>query len=820
MDRAPSWTVLRLGLLALVLLVAAVSFGSRLGGEGEAHVAAAERGAGWESAADPSKAKLPVGGDEASDASTNVEAGDAGSSSARVRDAGPELEVGAGPSPEVGALDTEDDAAPELTDFNRDVVVRVVAPDGEMVPQTGVEVRFESPAGDVLMGAFGVTDPEGRAVFVGWARHARLRVPEVTGLRMRARLADDSTSELVFPAAALPERALTLVRDPARVAIGPHRVEPVPPRRLPSASPSVVSEAWSLDAPPPGHLDLGASMALLFETQKVYGLFGAAAHVAGFQQSWAVLEALAGPATGSVRPPRQTVSTQTVSTQTVSTSMAARAHEEDHFGGRDVSAVDAGASAEPRTAEILEASVFPVGEAELGSAALGPGGLVVAVPGTGDGGEVGDGAGAAPDSMASDAASAPIKGEPSDGTSAAAGSERADASSPAAIEADAEAPALVVSEADPAQEADPSAEFAESANGVVSGAEGAPEAAAKPKSAAPNDFGPAPLPGPLPERAGPAPADWLAAAKQKPAERTAPVPPSRVVGRVNVDVSARELFVELDEVLPLDPTAAGRRLGPVVLAADGSFAFDDVQPGLCAVRIGLFGARRTLRWVEPLEVPVGATLDLAELGERGVLDTATLLDLRERLGRVEVELFDTFGRRLEQGAVLPVDRASGLVGRLRVQWPGVTPEVFFDQLASGGRLDLALEAPGHAPRAVSLALDELAPGVPARFALVPQPTSALELRLVGLDQLPGADPRAMTARIERADGQERPWDVEHHRSVFDADGRVVFRPTGIGPFVAYVQDAVTGEEVARPVPLIVGPDDGERDIVFVPLTPR
>ena len=76
------------------------------------------------------------------------------------------------------------------------------------------------------------------------------------------------------------------------------------------------------------------------------------------------------------------------------------------------------------------------------------------------------------------------------------------------------------------------------------------------------------------------------------------------------------------------------------------------------------------------------------------------------------------------------------------------------------------------------------------------------------------------ARIERADGQERPWDVEHHRGVFDADGRVLFRPSGIGPFVAYVQDAVTGEEVARPVPLIVGPDDGERDIVFVPLAPR
>lgn len=296
---------------------------------------------------------------------------------------------------------------------------------------------------------------------------------------------------------------------------------------------------------------------------------------------------------------------------------------------------------------------------------------------------------------------------------------------------------------------------------------------------------------------------WLAASADQPEVRAPDVPRGAIAGRVRLDVPARELFVEVDEILPLDPTAVGRRLGPRVLADDGSFHFEGVQAGLCAVRIGLFGSRRTLQWIEHLELAPGATLSGGRLAA---------VDLTGRLGALEVELFDPFGRRLERAVVLPIDVGSGTFGRLRQQAPGATPRVYFDRVGGPGGLDLRFEAPGHAPREVTVGADELAAGVGLRFVLEPKAASALELRLVGDVEVP----TDIVAVLERHDGQVRPWDAARHRGRFDSAGRLRLQPAEVGAFVVRLLRG-DGAALGVEVPIVLGPDDGERDVVFVPV---
>ena len=285
------------------------------------------------------------------------------------------------------------------------------------------------------------------------------------------------------------------------------------------------------------------------------------------------------------------------------------------------------------------------------------------------------------------------------------------------------------------------------------------------------------------------------------------VPVGALQGRLLLDVPARELFVELDEVLPLDPQRAGRRLGPLVPDADGRFLFTDVQPGLCAVRVGLFGSRRTLMWVDNLDVPVGATLETADL---------QALDLRGRLGSIAIEVFDHLGQRLESAVVAPLELGSGLVGRLRVQAPGATARVSYDRQAVNGpgSLDLRLEAPGFAPRDVLVTEAELTAGPGLSFALQPLSASPLELRLVG----PVPEPSELVAQLVRPDGQVRPWDFAEHRAAFDGAGRLRLTPVETGSFLVRVLRPVDGgwEPVGLDVPIELAPDDGERDIVFIP----
>lgn len=287
------------------------------------------------------------------------------------------------------------------------------------------------------------------------------------------------------------------------------------------------------------------------------------------------------------------------------------------------------------------------------------------------------------------------------------------------------------------------------------------------------------------------------------------VPSGALEGRLLLDVSAREVFVELDEVLPLDPQRAGRRLGPLVPDADGRFTFTDVQPGLCAVRVGLFGSRRTLMWVDNLDVPVGATLQTEAL---------QAINLRGRLGSIAIVVFDHLGQRLESAVVAPLEQGRGLVGRLRVQAPGATARVSYDRQALNGpgSLDLRLEAPGFAPRDVLVTEAELTAGPGLAFALKPLSASPLELRLVG--DVP--EPSTLVAQLVRPDGQVRPWDFAEHRGAFDTAGRLRLTPVETGSFLVRVLRPVDGgwEPVGLDVPIELAPDDGERDIVFIPWT--
>lgn len=250
--------------------------------------------------------------------------------------------------------------------------------------------------------------------------------------------------------------------------------------------------------------------------------------------------------------------------------------------------------------------------------------------------------------------------------------------------------------------------------------------------------------------------------------------PGSLVGRLRLDPSipARELQLELDEVLPGEAGRLGRRLGPLVPDESGAFRFDGVAPGLCALRVSLFGSPGALAWIDELEVEPNDVLRDARLAP---------FDLSGRLGSLEVELFDDAGRRLELAVVAPLDKRNGTLGSLRQQRVGATPRVYFDRraLAGQGGLDLALEAPGFAPREVHAAAEELTSGAPLRFRMERRRAAALELRLVEAPR-PGVE---LEARLERPDGQRRPWDFERHRGVLDALGRLRLEPAETGAFV-------------------------------------
>jgi len=261
----------------------------------------------------------------------------------------------------------------------------------------------------------------------------------------------------------------------------------------------------------------------------------------------------------------------------------------------------------------------------------------------------------------------------------------------------------------------------------------------------------------------------------------------------------RELRLELDEVLPGEVGRLGRRLGPLSPRPDGSFRFDGVAPGLCALRISLFGSQAALAWVDELNVAPGEALRDARLAP---------FDLTGRLGSVEVELYDDAGRRLELAVVAPVDKRSGARGSLRQQRAHIAPLVYFDRrtLAGQGGLDLVLEAPGFAPRDVYATSEELEAGVRLRFRLERRRAASLELRLVSPPP-PGV---VLEACLERPDGQQRPWDFDLHRGILDADGRLRLEPAETGAFVVHLArlDGGTRHDFDLAVPVDVEAYEG------------
>ena len=70
----------------------------------------------------------------------------------------------------------------------------------------------------------------------------------------------------------------------------------------------------------------------------------------------------------------------------------------------------------------------------------------------------------------------------------------------------------------------------------------------------------------------------------------------------------------------------------------------------------------------------------------------------------------------------------------------------------------------------------------------------------------------------RPDVQVRPWDFAEHRAAFDGAGRLRLTPVETGSFLVRVLRPVDGgwEPVGLDVPIELAPDDGERDIVFIP----
>jgi len=295
-----------------------------------------------------------------------------------------------------------------------------------------------------------------------------------------------------------------------------------------------------------------------------------------------------------------------------------------------------------------------------------------------------------------------------------------------------------------------------------------------------------------------------------------PLAPGRLSGRVQLDagVPANELRVELQEVLPGQPGLRGRRLGPVALAEDGSFHFDGIAPGLCSVRLSLWGSTRTLAWVDDLEVLPGE-----ELRDERLLPFA----LSGRLIPIDIELFDTVGRRLDLAVVAPLDAKSGGVGSLRVQRIGATPRLWCDRRALDGEggLDLVLEAPGFRTREEFARSEELASGSPLRFALEPEHAKALELRLIS----PPPEGAELEVRLMRPDGGERPWDFARHRGLLDARGRLRLEPAETGDFVVRVFDVADGaaRDLGLVVPVtvlaeeITSADPAEVEVLFLPL---
>ncbi|MDF1799459.1 MAG: hypothetical protein P1V81_09810 [Planctomycetota bacterium] len=354
--------------------------------------------------------------------------------------------------------------------------------------------------------------------------------------------------------------------------------------------------------------------------------------------------------------------------------------------------------------------------------------------------------------------------------------------------------------------------------------------------------------------------------------------PGALVGRLllDADVPASALRLELDEVLPIAGAHLGRRLGPIAPAADGSFRFDGVAPGLASLRVSLVGTRRTLLWIDELEIAPGQVLRDPRLwsdaddgqvraeytgaasaaGSSAAAGTPPLpgqptgaVDLTGRLFPIEVELFDEFGRRLDPAVVLPLDRASGSRGLLELQTLGTTPRLWGDSrvLAGETELDLLLVAPDRQVREVTLTGTNLGGGRRGErglgaeggdqalaFELLPARARALELRLVGWPGGPGGvlEPRyaagqRLEARLERRDGQRFPWDHARHRGLLDERGRLRLEPADPGAFVvrlAWVDEDGTKTDLDLAVPIVVGPalEEGEhgestRDIVFLPI---
>lgn len=300
-----------------------------------------------------------------------------------------------------------------------------------------------------------------------------------------------------------------------------------------------------------------------------------------------------------------------------------------------------------------------------------------------------------------------------------------------------------------------------------------------------------------------------------------PLPPGSLSGQVALDegVPAYELRAELSEVLPGQPGLRGRVLGPVTLGEDGSFHFDGIAPGLCSVRLSLWGSARTLAWIDDLEVSPGEELLDPRLEP---------FALHGRLMPVEVELFDPEGRRLELAVVAPLDEKTGGVGSLRVQRPGSTPRLWCDRRALDGEggLNVVLEAPGFRTRREFLRAEELGAKSPVQLVLERERTRSLELRLV---TAPPKD-TLLEVRLERPSGGERPWDFSRHRASMDARGRARLQPAETGDFVVRVFDVTGGRErdlgLAVPVTVEAEASVAARsgagqvvDVLYLPLPP-
>lgn len=285
-----------------------------------------------------------------------------------------------------------------------------------------------------------------------------------------------------------------------------------------------------------------------------------------------------------------------------------------------------------------------------------------------------------------------------------------------------------------------------------------------------------------------------------PTPSAAPLAPASLVGRLLVDegVPLDILRIELEEVLPLN-RSAGKFHAAKALNANGEFRFEDVSPGLIAIRVSLWGMAGTLAWVDEIELEEGEVRSDISLCE---------VDLTGRLFAAEVEVLDEFGLRIEPAVVMPFYQRTLEHGTPRVQDAGSTARVWMDQ--SG--IDLLAVAQDYAPK--QLHLDPMARdfGSVHRMALVERAVGEVELRFLDRELLDGLpDGYQLRAELRRRDGLRYPWDRDRHRGEFDDRGRLRMAPADCGDFEVFLSlvspDGEVRELARQPDRVAIAPEN-------------